>query len=236
MINPSLSVDAWVHDRSLDRRNRVIEEHAYLCARAARKFVRRGVDRSDLEQVAAVGLIKAVDRYDPANPAPFEAYAWVLILGELMHYVRDCERLVRAPRRLRELDRRFDVAERELVAELGRHPSMAEIAQRLGSDETEALEIRRYRETAACVSVDVLHPVELRGFAYTIDERFDGLVVDQLVSTLSPLEQKILRAIYEHDVPISVLAHRLGYSRRHVSRLHVNALKKLTAVAHQGQS
>ena len=76
--------------------------------------MRRGLDRADLEQVAAIGLIKAVDRYDCAQAAPFEAYAWLLVLGELMHYVRDSERFVaRAARRARSRAA-VGAAEREL--------------------------------------------------------------------------------------------------------------------------
>ena len=88
-------------------RERLVAEYRYLCRRAARRFMRRGLDRADLEQVGAIGLLKAVDRYDPAHRAPFEAYAWLLIAGELMHYVRDCERVLRAPRGVRELARRW---------------------------------------------------------------------------------------------------------------------------------
>ena len=90
--------------------------------------MRRGLDRADLEQVAAIGLIKAVDRYDPAQAAPFEAYAWLLVLGELMHYVRDSERFVRAPRGLRDLERRWSAAERELWPRLGREPTESDVA------------------------------------------------------------------------------------------------------------
>ena len=79
-------------------RERLVAQYWYLCRRAARRFMRRGLDRADLEQTGAIGLIKAVDRFDPEQRAPFEAYAWLLVVGELMHYVRDSERVLRAPR------------------------------------------------------------------------------------------------------------------------------------------
>jgi RNA polymerase sigma factor (sigma-70 family) len=63
------------------RRERIVAQYWYLCRRAARRFMRRGLDSADLEQVGAIGLIKAADRYDPLQKAPFEAYAWLLIVG-----------------------------------------------------------------------------------------------------------------------------------------------------------
>jgi RNA polymerase sigma factor (sigma-70 family) len=95
-------------------RDGTVVAYWYLCRRAARRFMRRGLDRADLEQVAAIGLIKAIDRYDRTQSAPFEAYAWLLVVGELMHYVRDSERFLRAPRGVRELERRWSAAARAL--------------------------------------------------------------------------------------------------------------------------
>ena len=95
--------------------------------------MRRGLDRADLEQVGAIGLIKAADRYDPSQTAPFEAYAWILIVGELMHYVRDSERFLRAPRGVRDLERRWTAAERELWGVLGREPTESDVARFIGA-------------------------------------------------------------------------------------------------------
>jgi len=208
-------------------RERRIEEYRYLCARAARKFVRDGIDRGDLEQVAAIGLIKATDRFDPSIGTPFEAYAWMLVLGELMHYVRDTERAVRAPRRMRELDRRCSAAERELWAHLGREPRAAELAHYLGVPEQEFREMLRYRDEGIPVSVEALRPYEQLSLSYTIDNQLDRVVIESGLSQLSSVEREILREIYENDTPVGEIAKRLGYSRRHVTRLHRAALLKL---------
>ncbi len=214
-------------DHTQEREGR-IESHRYLCTRAARKFVRRGVDRADLEQVAAIGLIKAVDRDDAAKGTPLEAYAWVFILGELMHYVRDCERVLRAPRRLRELERRWVVAERELWVLLGREPKDSEIAALVDASGDEQLEVRRYREAGSVLSMDTIPPFAARDLFYTIDNQLDRVVIDAALARLSPLEREILKEIYERDTPLVELAQRLGYSRRHMTRLHRGALKKLS--------
>jgi RNA polymerase sigma-B factor len=208
-------------------REEIIHQYRYLCARGARKFMRNGVDRRDLEQVAAIGLIKATDRFDPNLGTPFEAYAWMLVLGELMHYVRDSERVVRAPRRVRELDRRCGAAERELWAKLGREPKEIELAAHLGVSEDEFREMLRYREEVRPLSVDALRPYEQLSLSYTIDSHLDRVVIDLGLERLSMVEREILREIYENDTPVNEIAQRLGYSRRHITRLHRAALQKL---------
>jgi RNA polymerase sigma-B factor len=210
-------------------RERIINTYRYLCARGARKFMRDGIDRCDLEQVAAIGLIKATDRFDPELGTPFEAYAWTLVLGELMHYVRDSERLLRVPRRVRELDRRCSEAERALWNELGRNATNAELAERVGIEEDELTEIRKFREERVPLSVDALRPFEEAQLSYTIDRQLDRMMLESGLQRLTPLEREIVRQIYEHDIPVGELARRLGYSRRHITRLHSAALKKLSA-------
>ncbi|HUN28745.1 MAG TPA: sigma-70 family RNA polymerase sigma factor [Alphaproteobacteria bacterium] len=208
-------------------RERTIHQYRYLCARGARKFMRDGVDRRDLEQVAAIGLIKATDRFDPSMGTPFEAYAWMLVLGELMHYVRDSERPVRAPRRMRELERRYGSAERELWASLGREPKLPELAHHLGVREEEIREMVRYRDEGTPLSVDTLRPYEQLALSYTIDGQLDRVLIESGLALLSGLEREILREIYENDTPVGEIAKRMGYSRRHITRLHRGALRKL---------
>ena len=208
-------------------REETIQRYRYLCTRGARKFMRDGVDRRDLEQVAAIGLIKATDRFDPKIGTPFEAYAWMLVLGELMHYVRDSERVVRAPRRVRELERRCVAAERELWGALGREPKAKELAAHLGVGQEDVSEMLRYRENGIPLSVEALRPYEQLSLSYTIDDYLDRLSIEGGLEQLSNVEREILREIYENDTPIGEIAQRLGYSRRHITRLHRGALQKL---------
>ncbi|HTU68792.1 MAG TPA: sigma-70 family RNA polymerase sigma factor [Candidatus Baltobacteraceae bacterium] len=212
-------------------RERTIREYQYLCSRGARKFMRAGVDRRDLEQVAAIGLIKAADRFDANVGTPFEAYAWILVLGELMHYVRDSERVLRAPRRIRELDRRFSAAERELCAVLGREPYEHEMAKHLGVCVDELRELIRYRDEGTPLSVDALRPNEQLSLSYTIDSHLERVAIDSWLESLTRVEREIIREIYEIDTPIGEIARRLGYSRRHITRLHRNALEKMRSHA-----
>ena len=217
-------------DEQPDDRDRLITKHRYLCSRGARKFQRPGLDRADLEQVAAIGLIKACDRYDSALQTPFEAYAWLFIVGELMHHVRDHERIVRAPRRLRHLERRLLRAHEELVAQFGCEPNNEQLAKHAGIEPAEIHEVRRYREQAVSQSIDALPSGELQTLAYTIEHRDNRIMVDAALARLTVLERKIVLGIYAGGYNQIELAQRLGYSRRHVSRLHNAALKKMRPI------
>jgi RNA polymerase sigma-B factor len=208
-------------------RERVVAQYGYLRARAARKFYRPGIDKADLEQIAAIGLIKACDRYDERLQTPFEAFAWLFIVGELMHYVRDYERLVRPPRRLRDLERRAQAACDELLFELGREPSAAEIAARMGASIRDLEELALYREQAIPQSIDALEPHQLNPCSYTLEDRDDRIVLDAALQTLTETERTIILALYANGYSQLEVAQRMGYSRRHISRLHRAALRKM---------
>ena len=209
------------------QRDSLVAHYWYLCRRAARRFMRRGLDRGDLEQIAAIGLLKAIDRYDPSEPAPFEAYAWLMILGELMHWVRDGERLLRAPRAIRELERRWSRAERKVCMTLEHGPTEEEVARQIGATPDQIKEVRAFRASNRVLSFELLNEQDPRISPYDIDDVLDRLTVERILAGLSPLEQRIVRAIHLDGVTVVELAARLGYSRRHMTRLHRCALERL---------
>ena len=209
------------------QRDSLVAHYWYLCRRAARRFMRRGLDRGDLEQIAAIGLLKAIDRYDPSEPAPFEAYAWLMILGELMHWVRDGERLLRAPRAIRELERRWSRAERRVCMTLEHGPTEEEVARQIGATPDQIKEVRAFRASNRVLSFELLNEQDPRISSYDIDDVLDRLTVERILAGLSPLEQRIVRAIHLDGVTVVELAARLGYSRRHMTRLHRCALERL---------
>lgn len=227
MISLDAALEFWLNERTPENRDRLFAQYQYLCARGARKFCRREADRADLEQIAAIGLIKACDRYDARLQTPFEAFAWLFVVGELMHYVRDHERLVRAPRRLRDLDRRYQQAHEELTAQSGREPSMYEVAQFLELTLREVEEIALYRAQATPESLDALEPHELRPLSYTLEERDDRILAEDALTCLTKTERAIILGLYARGYSQAELSERLGYSRRHISRLHRGALQKM---------
>jgi RNA polymerase sigma-B factor len=222
-VRPSLEL--WLRERLVEHRDRVIAEHRYLCVRAARKFLRPGLDRADLEQTATLGLIKAVDRYDASQETPFEGYAWLLVLGELMHHVRDGERLLRAPRRVRNLDRRWLSAERELWGVLGREPLESDVARYVNASPAERRDVREFRASGVLVSMEKLDAKRSREAEEEIEVVLARMTIDAALDRLVPLERDILRAVYFEGETIAEVAARLGYSRRHLTRLHRRALR-----------
>jgi RNA polymerase sigma-B factor len=227
MIQARPCVELWLRERLAEHRDRVVEEYHYLCARAARKFVRPGIDRADLEQTAAIGLIKAVDRYDAALSTPFEAFAWLLVLGELMHHVRDYERLVRAPRKVRDLEKRWLSAERSLRATLGHEPSVRDVADSINVGRAEACEVLAYRASGHTVAIEDLHRAECRGAAAAMEGLVERLAIAGELRHLQPLEQTIIKKIYIDGIALTDVASQVGYSRRHVTRVRRNALRRL---------
>jgi RNA polymerase sigma-B factor len=233
-MTQSLShLELWVRFKQRDDRDAVVSEYRYLCRRAARRFLRPGLDLADLEQIAAIGLIKAVDRYDAAQTTPFEAYAWLLVLGELMHHVRDCERILRAPRRVRDLERRWLNAERELWTFLDREPREDDVASHLNATSNERREVREYRASGRVVSVELLPPSQQRPTTQGFDHLLDGMTLQTFFRALSPLERQIVRSIHLDGTTLVDLAKRLGYSRRHLTRLHRMAMVRLRNIGAQ---
>ncbi|MFN2449191.1 MAG: sigma-70 family RNA polymerase sigma factor [Candidatus Baltobacteraceae bacterium] len=230
MIATDPALDVCLHERTAERRERVVMQYVYLCARGARKFHRTGLDRADLEQIAAIGLLKAYDRYDPKNGTPFEAFAWLFIVGELMHFVRDQERIVRAPRRLRAIERRIHAAGEHLAARNGCEPTRDDLARHLGLDRKTVDEAWHYRDRANVDSIDAMTPRQMRSCMYEFEGVEDALLVQQALARLTGLECSIIVAMYANGYTQNEVASRLGYSRRHISRLHRSALKKMQPV------
>jgi RNA polymerase sigma-B factor len=203
----------------------LVARYHYLCRRGARKFWRAGLERCDLEQVAAIGLIKASRRYDPATMTPFEAYAWVTIVGELMHHVRDHERVVRIPRRLRALESRFQRAQDACSGRLGRDPSDAELAEEMGVLPSAIAELRGLRALATMLPLD-----DPAAHATASDSPIgleDHLLVRTALARLSELERRVLVGVYLLGLSQLELARTLGISPRNVSRLRQSALLRM---------
>jgi RNA polymerase sigma-B factor len=215
------------------QREFLVTAYRYLCRRAARKFVRPGLERADLEQVAAIGLIKAADRYDASLRTPFEAYAWVLILGELLHFVRDHERIVRLPRDVQRRQQQLDAAYEQLSAELGRAPHDAELACRLDISPVSLQRHRRAQQAAHLVRLDDRTDAAARNAVAEPAERSnadDRLLVEAALAVLPELERQIIVGIYLHGHRQLEVARRLDMSAKQISRLHGIALLRMQCV------
>jgi len=219
-------------ERTVERRNDVVDAHSYLCLRGARKFKRTHNDRADLEQVAAVGLIKAATNYRADMQTPFQAYAWIMIVGELMHYVRDHERMVRAPRTLVALEKRYVEAWDAFTVRHHREPTSGEMAAALGVTIETIFELRNLRrvEHVPLPELDSDNGPERIGLladtsiAVQLEERIElAMAVDEL----GERERSIVLGTYGAGLTQSEIGARLGLSQSHVSKLLSRALDKL---------
>ena len=144
-----------------------------------------------------------------------------------MHYVRDNERILRAPRRIQELEKRWIAAERDLSVLLGRDPRESEIAQYVNASPADCREIDAYRASRCVGSLDGVSTPGANCGEEGIDGVIDRMAVDRMLARLTPIERRIVRSIHLEETPISELAKRMGYSRRHLTRLHRRALTRL---------
>jgi RNA polymerase sigma-B factor len=218
-MNIDHQLSAYLADPNDINRDRLVVAHYGMCRRAARKFRRPGTDVADLEQVAVIGLLKAIRYFRTDFQTPFEPYAWILIVGELMHYVRDFERTVRLPRRIRARERALRDASDELASHLGRLPTARELGAHLGLPLDEIDEIRRLE--GGTVSLDSVYA------GATIQGMEDELCLRMAVDDLPERERRIVRGTFEEGLTQTELAVSLGLTQSHISKLLARALAKL---------
>ena len=229
MNGPQAIVDRYLADRSQAHRDDLIAAHLYLCRRGARKFRRSESEPADLEQVAAIGLVKATDAYRSDRTTPFEAYAWIMIVGELMHYVRDSERAIRIPRALQSLDRRYLAAWERLAARNHAEPTARQLALELEVSPDVIEELQTVRRSAWSPSNrrDGAHYERglHDGRALSLEDRIAVLVA---VDELDPRERVIVFGTYGSGLSQAEIALLLRLSQSQVSKLHTRALGKLS--------
>ena len=216
------------YKRTGDRRIRdeLIEQHIGLARHCARRFADRGEPLDDLSQVAMVGLMKAVERYDPEAGTPFAGYAVPTILGELRRYFRDATWAVHVPRKAKDLHVRLSPTVEALQHRLGRSPTPAELAEELGVGIDDVLEAS---EASAAYRPHTLDgPGGEQGGALAErlaspqagHEAVDAKVLlAQIMEGLPDRERTILELRFVDELSQAEIAQRVGISQMHVSRL-----------------
>ena len=213
-------------------RARMVEGNLRLVLSVVQRFAQRGENLDDLFQVGCIGLIKAIDNFDPAQPVRFSTYGVPMILGEIRRFLRDNNAL-RVSRSLRDTAYRAMQAREQLEKQLNRTPTMDEIAQSAG--------LSRREVTAALESVveplSLEEPVFTDGgdVLYVIDQVRDpdgedswisGLQFRQTVEGLSPREKRIMALRYLQGKTQMEVAQEIGISQAQVSRLEKGALEQ----------
>ncbi|MFL6266390.1 MAG: RNA polymerase sigma factor SigF [Actinomycetes bacterium] len=219
-------------------RNRLVRMHLPLVEHLARRFRNRGEPLDDLTQVATIGLIKSVDRFDPDRGVEFSTYATPTVVGEIKRHFRDKGWAVRVPRRLQELNLSLNKVVAELSQEIGRSPTVAEIATKARLPEEEVLEGLDTSNAYAVVSLDAPAGGEdapaVSEHIGVEDESLEALeyraALGPLIAGLPERERRILYLRFFGGMTQSQIAARLGISQMHVSRL----LNRTLAVLREG--
>jgi RNA polymerase sigma-B factor len=222
-----------------DDREEAVRRHMPLARTLAHRYWHSGEPIEDLEQVACVGLLNAIDRFDPDMGTRFSTFAVPTILGELRQHFRDHTWALRPPRRLQALSVQIEQARDELASTLGRQPTVADLSARLGAEHElilQALEVAVARHTVPLdgpASEDGEGPQEARngrdddGYARAEDRA----EIVSLLRMLSHQEAEIVLLRFHDDLTQDAIARRVGVSQMHVSRVLRRSLVRMRDAA-----
>ncbi len=218
----------------------LVERFLPLAQQLARRYARSNEPLDDLIQVASLGLLKAIDRFDPTRPTAFSSFAVPTILGELKRHFRDTGWSLRVPRDLQELAFRVERVADDLATELRRVPTADEIAQYMDVRTEQVLDAREAAGAYRAVSLDrprddadagdeVADVIGVEEPGYHLAD--EAATVEHLMSVLSDREREVLRLRFAEDLTQSEIGARLGLSQMHISRLIRCAIAQLRQAA-----
>jgi RNA polymerase sigma-B factor len=218
-------------------RDELVQAHMPLVVYLARRFSGRNEPMNDLVQVGSIGLIKAIDRFDPERGLEFSTYATPTILGEIKRHFRDTGWLIHVPRRAQELQTTLNNARADLSQELGRAPTVAELATRIDVDEDAVLEALDAARAYSAVPLEVLaapgESVPEHPMLGVIDEGFEQVeqraMLREMITELPEAEREILLLRFVANKTQTEIAAIVGVSQMQVSRLVARGLKRLRA-------
>ena len=224
-------------DGDLAAREELIERYLSLVRSLARRYAYRGEQLDDLVQIGAIGLIKAIDRFDLERGVELTTYATPNIIGEIKRHFRDKGWSVRVPRGLQELNVKVSKLIEQLTVQLGRSPTISELAKAAGVEEEQVLEALESGRAYSSVSLSTgggsdedgeLDPLESLG---TIEHEYevaeDRAVLAPGFQVLDERERKILHLRFFSGLTQSQIAAEIGISQMHVSRLIRRSLEKI---------
>ena len=222
----------------LQAREQLIEQYMSLVRSLARRYSYRGEQLEDLVQIGAIGLIKAIDRFDLERGVELTTYATPNIIGEIKRHFRDRGWSVRVPRGLQELNVQLSRLLEQLTVQLSRSPTISELAKAAGVDEEDVLEALESGRAYTSLSlssgsgggdddddVDPLESIGIEEHQYEVSE--DRAVLAPGFRVLDQRERTILRLRFFDGLTQSQIAQQIGISQMHVSRLIRRALQKI---------
>ncbi|MDO5037520.1 MAG: SigB/SigF/SigG family RNA polymerase sigma factor [Tissierellia bacterium] len=222
-------------------RDILIEEHLYIAEILAKKYANRGIDYDDIFQVASLGLIHAVDRYDPAKGFEFSSFATPTIVGEIKKHFRDKGWTIRVPRRIQELSKKINNAKVFLAQNKQSIPTVGDIAQYLEISEEEVLEVMEASKVYSPQSLDLSYDSGGDDQDFSLldilgeDEEYFSKIelkdfLDRAMEELNEMEKTILVDRYYHKKTQVSIAEKLGVSQMTISRMEKKILEKMKKI------
>ena len=235
-IDDKILLRRYHEQGDLVAREQLIEQYMSLVRSLARRYSYRGEQLEDLVQIGAIGLIKAIDRFDVDRGVELTTYATPNIIGEIKRHFRDKGWSVRVPRGLQELNVQLSRLMEQLTVQLGRSPTIPELAKAAGVEEEQVLEALESGRAYSSLSLSVggggddddLDPLESLGteeHQYEVSE--DRAVLAPGFKVLDERERKILQLRFFDGLTQSQIAQQVGISQMHVSRLIRRSLEKI---------
>lgn len=228
----------YIRTKDKKIRNNIFEEFMYIAEILSKKYVNKGVDYEDIYQVASLGLIYAIERFDPDRGYEFSSFATPTILGEIKKYFRDKEWLIKVPRRIQESYRKINKAKEELQNKLMRIPTIKDVAEYLNMTQEEVMEALEGGHAYSPASLDVktvnsndendLSLFEILGIEDNkIIEIEDKDFLNNIFSNMEEYDKKILIDRYYKNKSQSEIANELGVSQMTISRLEKKILSRI---------
>lgn len=220
-----------------DLRTILIEEYLYIAEILSRKYIGKGIDYDDIYQVASIGLIYSVDRFDPTKGYEFSSFATPTIIGEIKKYFRDKGWTIRVPRRIQELSKKIMIAKNKLSQEYQRTPTVEDIAEFLNASPEEIIESMEASKVYIPQSLDIVYDsgddkkMSLQDLIGEDEKYFDKIDLKDFLlksmKNLNEVEKTILIDRYFNKKTQIVIAKKLNISQMTVSRIEKKVLEKM---------
>ncbi len=220
-----------------DLRTILIEEYLYIAEILSRKYIGKGIDYDDIYQVASIGLIYSVDRFDPTKGYEFSSFATPTIIGEIKKYFRDKGWTIRVPRRIQELSKKIMIAKNKLSQEYQRTPTVEDIAEFLNASPEEIIESMEASKVYTPQSLDIVYDsgddkkMSLQDLIGEDEKYFDKIDLKDFLlksmKNLNEIEKTILIDRYFNKKTQIVIAKKLNISQMTVSRIEKKVLEKM---------
>ncbi len=223
--------------RDIHIRNELVRRYLYIVEILSKKYINKGIEYEDIYQVASLGLIYAIERFDPSKGFEFSSFATPTIIGEIKKHFRDKGWSIRVPRRIQELSKKINTCKNELHQKLQRTPTIKDIAEYLNCTEEQIMEAMEGSQVYTPKSLDLTYDndgedkeMKFMDLIGEIDKNFDNIenkdFLDKVINKLNEVEKKVLRDRFFNNRTQMHVAEELQVSQMTVSRMEKKIIEK----------